>query len=47
VIATGGTSSAAIQTLREWGAKRVILICVLGSEGGVRRASEEWAEGVE
>ena len=47
MIATGGTSSAAIQTLREWGAKRVILICVLGSEGGVRRASEEWAEGVE
>ncbi|KAI9872939.1 MAG: hypothetical protein M1830_001043 [Pleopsidium flavum] len=47
VIATGGTSVAAIQTLKEWGVKRVILICVLGSEGGVRRAAEEWSEGVE
>ncbi|MCJ1453883.1 hypothetical protein MMC28_004232 [Mycoblastus sanguinarius] len=41
VIATGGTSSAAIQTLLEWGVKKVVLISVLGSEEGVRRAAEE------
>ncbi|KAI9816888.1 MAG: hypothetical protein M1827_001533 [Pycnora praestabilis] len=47
VIATGGTSAAAIQTLREWGVKKVLLISVLGSDDGVQRAAEEWAEGVE
>ena len=41
VIATGGTSSAAIQTLLEWGVKKVVVISVLGSEQGVRRAAEE------
>ncbi len=41
VIATGGTSSAAIQTLLEWGVKKVVVISVLGSEEGVRRAAEE------
>jgi uracil phosphoribosyltransferase len=47
IIATGGTSAAAIQTLKEWGAKRVILVAVLGNVEGVRKASEEWTEGVE
>ena len=47
VIATGGTAAAAIQTLREWGVDRIILISVLGSAGGVKQAAEEWAEGVE
>jgi len=47
VIATGGTAVAAIQTLREWGVKKVIVISVLGSEGGVKRAAEEWGDGVE
>ena len=41
VIATGGTSSAAIQTLLEWGVERVVVISVLGSEEGVRRAANE------
>ena len=41
VIATGGTSSAAIQTLLEWGVSKVLVISVLGSEEGVRRAAEE------
>ena len=41
VIATGGTSSAAIQILLDWGVKRVVMISVLGSEPGVRRAAEE------
>jgi uracil phosphoribosyltransferase len=47
VIATGGTCAAAIQTLREWGVKRVIVIAVLGAIPGVVRAAREWEEGVE
>ena len=47
MIATGGTSVAAIQTLREWGVERVILVAVLGSEEGAKRAAEEWPEGVQ
>jgi uracil phosphoribosyltransferase len=47
VIATGGTSAAAIQTLREWGVMRVIVIAVLGAFPGVIRAANEWPEGVE
>lgn len=47
VIATGGTCSAAIQTLKEWGVKRVLVIAVLGAVPGVVRAAKEWPEGVE
>ncbi len=47
MIATGGTCAAAIQTLREWGVKKVIVIAVLGAEAGVVRAATEWEEGVE
>ncbi|CZR57345.1 probable uracil phosphoribosyltransferase [Phialocephala subalpina] len=47
VIATGGTCAAAIQTLKEWGVKRVIVIAVLGAMPGVLRAAREWEEGVE
>lgn len=47
VIATGGTCAAAIQTLREWGAERIVVLAVLGAESGVRRAASEWPEGVE
>lgn len=41
VIATGGTSVAAIQMLLDWGVKKVVMISILGSEPGVRRAAEE------
>jgi len=47
VIATGGTAAAAIQTLKEWGVERVILISILGAHIGVTRAAEEWPEGTE
>ncbi|PYI06800.1 PRTase-like protein [Aspergillus sclerotiicarbonarius CBS 121057] len=47
VIATGATAEAAIHLLREWGVKRVVMLSVLGSEAGVRRAAETWPEGVE
>ncbi|QPG95537.1 hypothetical protein C2857_001089 [Epichloe festucae Fl1] len=47
VIATGGTCAAAVQTLREWGARKVLVLSILGAEEGVRRAAGEWPEGTE
>ncbi|TPX09463.1 uncharacterized protein E0L32_009351 [Thyridium curvatum] len=47
VIATGGTCAAAIQTLREWGAHKVVVLSVAGAVAGVKRAAAEWPEGVE
>ena len=42
IIATGGTAVAAIQTLRDWGVSKIVIISVLGSEPGVTKAIEEW-----
>lgn len=47
IIATGATAEAAIQLLREWGVKKVIMLSVLGSQDGVKRAAEVWKDGVE
>lgn len=47
VIATGGTSAAAIQTLKEWGVKKVVVISILGATEGVVKAAQEWPEGTE
>jgi len=47
IIATGATAEAAIQLLREWGVKKVIMLSVLGSKDGVKRAAEVWEDGVE
>jgi uracil phosphoribosyltransferase len=47
VIATGGTCAAAISTLREWGAKRILVLAVVGAEEGVRNVAKEWPEGTE
>ncbi|KAL6915987.1 hypothetical protein ACHAPO_005440 [Fusarium lateritium] len=47
VIATGGTCAAAIQTLREWGAERIIVLSVIGANEGVQRVAAEWPEGCE
>ncbi|KAI1361598.1 uracil phosphoribosyltransferase-domain-containing protein [Xylaria arbuscula] len=47
VIATGGTCVAAIQTLKEWGVKRILVLSVIAASEGVRRAAEEWPEAVE
>lgn len=47
MIATGGTCAAAIQTLREWGVRRVIVIAVLAALPGVLKAAGEWPEGVD
>ncbi|KAJ5710121.1 hypothetical protein N7493_009713 [Penicillium malachiteum] len=47
IIATGATAEAAIQLLREWGVEKVIMLSVLASEEGVKRAAGVWEEGVE
>lgn len=45
VIATGGTMEAAIQTLRDWGVKKVVVVSVLASKTGLERVSAELADG--
>lgn len=47
VIATGGTCVAAIQTLKEWGVKKIVVLSVIAASEGVRRAAAEWSEAVE
>ncbi|ORY59046.1 uracil phosphoribosyltransferase [Pseudomassariella vexata] len=47
VIATGGTCVAAIQTLREWGVKRIVVLSVIAAVDGIRRAAAEWPDAVE
>lgn len=47
IIATGATASAAIDTLRDWGVKRIIVCSVLASGPGLERVAGEWSEGVE
>lgn len=47
VIATGATACAAIDTLREWGVKRIIVVAVLATREGLKAACDEWAEGVQ
>lgn len=47
VIATGATMCAAIDSLKDWGVKKIIVVSVLGTEQGLKAACEEWEEGVE
>lgn len=47
VIATGATACAAIDTLRDWGVKKIIMVNVMASRGGLCRAAEQWKDGVE
>jgi uracil phosphoribosyltransferase len=47
VIATGATACAAIDSLRDWGVKRIIVVSVLATREGLRKACEEWEEGVQ
>ncbi|KIW60425.1 uracil phosphoribosyltransferase [Exophiala xenobiotica] len=47
IIATGQTCIAAIQSLKEWGVEKIIVLSVLGAYPGVTRAAEEWPEGTE
>lgn len=47
VIATGGTAVAAIQTLKEWGVEKIIVLSVLAAHPGLVKAAEEWPEGTQ
>ena len=47
VIATGATACAAIDTLKEWGVQKIVLIAVLASETGLAKVAAEWEHGVE
>jgi uracil phosphoribosyltransferase len=47
VIATGATATAAVETLKDWGVKRVLVLCILGSVDGVKRVAESWEGCVE
>jgi len=47
IIATGATMCAAIETLRDWGVKRIIVLSVLASREGLEKACQEWEEGTE
>jgi uracil phosphoribosyltransferase len=38
---------AAIETLRQWGAERIIVLAVVGADKGVREAAASWPDGVE
>lgn len=44
VIATGGTASAAIQTLLEWGVRKVLLVSIIANAEGLIRAASQVAE---
>jgi uracil phosphoribosyltransferase len=46
IIATGSTLGAAIETLREAGARRILAIAVLASATGLAKVAEIWPEGV-
>jgi uracil phosphoribosyltransferase len=47
IIATGATACAAIDSLKEHGVKRILVISVLATEEGLAAACGEWEEGVE
>ncbi|KAJ5785458.1 uncharacterized protein N7503_010670 [Penicillium pulvis] len=44
IIATGATAEAAIHLLREWGVQKIIMLSVLASEEGIKRAAGTWEE---
>jgi uracil phosphoribosyltransferase len=47
IIATGATCCAAIDSLKDWGVKRIIVCSVLAAKQGLEQACQEWPEGVE
>ncbi|KAK6006289.1 hypothetical protein QM012_006699 [Aureobasidium pullulans] len=47
IIATGATASAAIDTLKDWGVKRIVICSVLASHEGLEKVSRVWEEGVQ
>jgi len=47
IIATGATACAAIDTLKDWGVKKIIVLSILASREGLERAAMVWREGTE
>lgn len=45
IIATGGTAEAVIQTLKEWGVKKVVFVSFVGSSEGIKRITEDYGPG--
>lgn len=45
IIATGGTAEAVIQTLKEWGVKKVVFVSFLASSEGIKRITSEYGPG--
>jgi len=41
MLATGGSATAAIQALKESGAKKIKLVCIIGAPEGVKRIEED------
>ena len=44
MLATGGSATAALATLREWGARRVKLLAIIASQEGVDRLAAEFPD---
>ena len=41
MLATGGSAIAALETLKQWGAKRTKILSIIASEFGIQRIAEE------
>ena len=44
MLATGGSALAALETLKQWGAKRTKILSIIASEFGIQRIAEESAD---
>ncbi|KAJ9203484.1 hypothetical protein DTO164E3_2406 [Paecilomyces variotii] len=47
LVATGGTSEAVIEILRDWGVEHITFVCILASKTGLERAAAVWPEGTD
>jgi uracil phosphoribosyltransferase len=44
MLATGGSATAAIQVLKDSGAKKIKLVCIIGAPEGVKRIEEDHSD---
>ncbi|KUL86040.1 hypothetical protein ZTR_06517 [Talaromyces verruculosus] len=47
LIATGGTATAVIEILRDWGVEHITFVSMLTSQQGLEHAAKVWPEGTE
>ncbi|EED19753.1 uracil phosphoribosyltransferase [Talaromyces stipitatus ATCC 10500] len=47
LIATGGTATAVIEALRDWGVEHITFVSMLTSQQGLEHAAKAWPEGTE